>query len=124
MGALADFIRREFGSDPAAPKNKIRGPLAAIPAIPAIPRGPNSENSGNSSPPIVEINSRPVPVVSLDERRANVAHLLDRMADENERRRDWWKQPVDGWREGRLEWRSAEKGEATIIHLSNWRVRT
>ena len=58
-----------------------------------------------------------------EERRANVERLLDAMAAENERRRDWHAHPVEGWRESRLEWRSAETGEATVIHLSKWRGR-
>jgi hypothetical protein len=39
------------------------------------------------------------------------------MAAENERRRNWWREPVEGWREGRLVIRSALTGEATIIEL-------
>ena len=63
-------------------------------------------------------------LVALDEeRRDNVERLLDNMAIENGHRRDWNTQPVEGWREGRLEWRSAETGEATVINLSNWRGR-
>ena len=46
-------------------------------------------------------------VASLEERRAAVERLLDAMAAENERRRDWWREPPKGWREGRLELRSA-----------------
>jgi hypothetical protein len=34
-------------------------------------------------------------------------------------RLDWWKQPVAGWREGRLEIRSILTGEATVIRLSD-----
>ena len=60
----------------------------------------------------------------VSRRTARHVALLDAMAAENERRRDWHTQPVDGWREGRLEWRSAETGEATVIHLSNWRGRS
>jgi hypothetical protein len=57
-----------------------------------------------------------VPVVaSLKERRASVALLLDAMADENERRRGWWRDPVEGWREGRLVIRSALTGEANVL---------
>jgi len=54
-------------------------------------------------------------VASLKERRASVALLLDAMADENERRRGWWRDPVEGWREGRLVIRSALTGEANVL---------
>ena len=56
-------------------------------------------------------------VASLEERRAAVERLLAGMARENEARRDWHTKPVPGWREGRLEIRSAMTGEATIIDL-------
>ena len=58
------------------------------------------------------------------QRRANVERLLDAMAAENERRRDWHTQPVEGWREGRLEWTNASTGEATIIRFPNRRPRS
>lgn len=50
MGALADFIREEFGDVPRAPKIESGNALVAIPAIPAIPSRPNSETSENSDP--------------------------------------------------------------------------
>jgi hypothetical protein len=61
MGALADFIRQEFGDAPRAPKIESGDALAAIPAIPASPSRPNSGTSGNSSAPIAEFElpSRP-----------------------------------------------------------------
>jgi hypothetical protein len=52
-----------------------------------------------------------------EERRAGVVRLLDHMAAENARRRDWQNEPLQGWREGRLELRSAVTGEATVAHL-------
>lgn len=61
---------------------------------------------------------------SSERARANVVRLLDAMAAENDRRRDWHTQPVDGWREDRLELRSAETGEATIIYFPNRSART
>lgn len=54
---------------------------------------------------------------------SEVPRLLDRMAAENERRRDWHTHPVEGWREGRLEWRAATDGKATILHFPNRRER-
>jgi hypothetical protein len=50
--------------------------------------------------------------------RASVDRLLAAMGEENKRRRDWWRQPVDGWREGRLKIRSVIDGELTTIRLS------
>jgi hypothetical protein len=47
--------------------------------------------------------------------RASVDKLLAEMAAENECRRDWHKQPVPGWREGRLEWRNVVTGEETVL---------
>jgi DNA repair ATPase RecN len=35
--------------------------------------------------------------------RAKVEVLLDGMAAETEKRRDWYAQPVESWREGKLE---------------------
>ena len=59
----------------------------------------------------------PAVVASLEERRAAVERLLDAMSAETERRRDWWREPPKGWREGRLELRSALSSEATIIRF-------
>jgi hypothetical protein len=57
------------------------------------------------------------PVASLEERRAAVLALLDDLAAETERRRDWHTKPPEGWSEGRLELRSALTGEATVIRF-------
>lgn len=57
------------------------------------------------------------PAASLEERRAAVARLLDAMRAENERRRDWWREPVEGWSEGKLTLRSAVTGETMAIKL-------
>ncbi|HEY8213381.1 MAG TPA: hypothetical protein VIG36_04525 [Methylocystis sp.] len=46
---------------------------------------------------------------------AAVASRLDAMAAENERRRNWWTQPVEGWRKGRLTMRSIVTGEEVTI---------
>jgi hypothetical protein len=58
----------------------------------------------------------PSATVSTDT-RASVDRLIADMAAETERRRDWHKQPLQDWRAGRLEIRSALTGEATIIWL-------
>lgn len=42
---------------------------------------------------------------------------LERMARENEARRDWHTQPVEGWREGKLTICSATTGKETTINL-------
>jgi ribonuclease HI len=52
-----------------------------------------------------------------DDARASVALIIADMAAENERRRNWHKQPLDDWRAGRLEIRSVLTGETTIIRL-------
>lgn len=63
------------------------------------------------------------PVISLDERRAAVAALLDRMEAEGERRRDWHAQPVEGWREGRLTLRNIVRDETVVVDFMKWRAR-
>jgi len=49
--------------------------------------------------------------------RAAVEALRGAMAAEYAARREWWRIPVEGWREGRLTICSAVTGEATIIEL-------
>jgi hypothetical protein len=51
----------------------------------------------------------------LDDRRAAVERMRDAMEAEIEGRRDWHRQPVAGWREGRLAWRSIMTGETTVV---------
>jgi hypothetical protein len=55
--------------------------------------------------------------MSPDDARASVDCLLANMAAELERRRGWYAQPVEGWREGRLEIRSVLTGETATIRL-------
>jgi hypothetical protein len=54
--------------------------------------------------------------------RAGVEALLAGMSAENERRRDWFTQPVEGWREKRLTIRSVD-GETAIIQLARQNSR-
>ena len=54
---------------------------------------------------------------SADDARASVERLLDAMAAENARRRDWHAKPAEGWRDGRLELRNILTGEATVIRF-------
>jgi len=56
-----------------------------------------------------------------EERRAAVERLLDDMAAEAERRRDWWERPPEGWSEGRLKIRSAMTGDVTTVQLPKGR---
>ncbi len=59
-----------------------------------------------------------------EDARARVEAELDRMAAENERRRDWSVKPVEGWREGKLTIRSAVTGKTNVIQLPRGRGRT
>jgi hypothetical protein len=59
----------------------------------------------------------PPSATASDDARASVDRLLADMAAENERRRDWSKQPLSDWRAGHLEIRSAMTGGTTIIRL-------
>lgn len=58
---------------------------------------------------------------SLEERRAAVEAIYARMEAERERRRDWYAQPVEGWREGRLTLRNIVRDETVVIDLRKWR---
>jgi hypothetical protein len=58
----------------------------------------------------------PSAAVSADT-RASVDRLIADIVAENERRRDWHKQPLDDWRAGYIKIRSALTGETTIIRL-------
>ncbi len=54
---------------------------------------------------------------ATDDARASVAILTADMAAENERRRDWHKQPLSDWRAGYIKIRSALTGETTTIRF-------
>jgi hypothetical protein len=43
------------------------------------------------------------------------------MAAERERSRDWYAQPVDGWRDGRLTIRNIARDETVVVDLRKWR---
>lgn len=53
----------------------------------------------------------------LAEARAVVEALYAQMAAERERRRDWYTQPVEGWRDGRLTIRNIARDETVVIRL-------
>ena len=83
-----------------------------------LTQAPSVSSVSESGRHVLDIeDEKAAPAISLEQRRANVENLLDRMAVENERRRDWHTQPVDGWREGVLEWTNAKTGEANVIEL-------
>lgn len=53
---------------------------------------------------------------SLEEPLAAVEKLLDTMAEETERRREWWTRPPAGWPET-ITLRNIVRGETTTIRL-------
>jgi hypothetical protein len=58
---------------------------------------------------------------SLDDRRASVEKIYERMEAERERRIDWHAQPVEGWRDGRLTIRNIARDETVVVDLRKWR---
>ncbi|MFO1102479.1 MAG: hypothetical protein U1E20_06220 [Methylocystis sp.] len=52
----------------------------------------------------------------------SVARLFEEMAAEYARRRDWWKQPVEGWRAGRLTIRNIVRDETVVVDFQKWRA--
>ncbi len=68
----------------------------------------------------------PLPAVATplhEECRSSVERLLHEMAAEYERRRDWWRAPVEGWNDGRLTIRSIVDGTTTVVHVATQRGR-
>jgi hypothetical protein len=63
----------------------------------------------------------PSATVSADA-RASVDRLIADMTVENERRRNWHKQPLEDWRAGFLEIRSALTGERTRVLLHKRKI--
>lgn len=88
---------------------KVRGPREAVARWTPI--------IVEHKPEIVAEITRPAVVASLDERRAAVERMRDEMASEIEGRRDWYREPVAGWREGRLEWRNLKTGEHSVVRF-------
>jgi hypothetical protein len=93
----------------AAGTIKVRGPRDAV----ARWRPVIIENKAAL---LAELSTAPE-VVSLEERRAAVEALRDAMSAETAARRDWWRSPVPGWRDGRLEWRNLATGERAVIRF-------
>jgi hypothetical protein len=101
----------ELSATPAG-NIKVRGPREAVAAwTPIVIK--------NKDALLAELSSG----LSRADVRASVDALLADMAAENDRRRGWWREPVDGWREGRMEWRNVVTGETTVIRLAKRRTR-
>jgi hypothetical protein len=88
-------------------QNAKAGTSAPPAACPSLP-------SQNAIPPAAP----GLPPAEYAAARARVEVLLAGMAAENDKRRDWYAQPVEGWREGRLEIRGID-GETLTIELRN-----
>jgi hypothetical protein len=73
---------------------------------------PTASGDGPSTPAAPSVM-----VASLDDRRAAVEAMRDAMSAETAAHQDWHKQPVEGWREGRLEIRSVIDGSTTVIRF-------
>lgn len=79
--------------------------------------------TGPEPPSRCEPHPSPSPIAASDEdARVSVEQLLDATAAENERRRDWWREPVEGRSEGRLTIRSIVTGETRVIYLATERA--
>ncbi len=87
---------------------------AAISAISAI----REENQSDAV--AIPLLPAAIPVRGIAENSDSPEELRQRMAAENERRRDWFREPVEGWPE-RIEIRSALTGETTVINLNRTR---
>jgi hypothetical protein len=55
--------------------------------------------------------------IEAELRRTAVERRLDAMAAENAARREWWREPVEGRREGVLTIRSVVTGEEVVVSL-------
>ena len=102
---------RDVGTSPSAALNEgleLDAPSANPPTPTPIGTGPRP-----FVPPVTMILSP----AELEAARASVAAQYVAMAAEIEARRDWHKLPVPGWREGRLDIRSAMTGETTVVTL-------
>ena len=58
---------------------------------------------------------------SFEEKRASVEAIYAQMEAERERRRDWYAQPVEGWRDGRLTMRNIARDETVVVDFRKWR---
>jgi hypothetical protein len=52
---------------------------------------------------------------------AAVEAIYAQMEAERERRRDWYAQPVEGWRDGRLTIRNIARDETVVVDFRKWR---
>ncbi|WP_292530583.1 hypothetical protein [Methylocystis sp.] len=93
--------------------------LAAVAAV----HPENRQTAANAASaargePEIEI---PAPI-SLEDRRASVEKIYERMAAERERRWRWWEQPVEGWREGTLTLRNIARDETVVVDFNKWKA--
>jgi hypothetical protein len=58
---------------------------------------------------------------TFEDRQASVETIYAQMEAERERRRDWYAQPVEGWRDGRLTMRNIARDETVVIDFRKWR---
>ncbi len=101
-------LRRETGAEPSL----IAHETSAAKTISPRETGATRETGPR---PFVPPAARILSPAELEAARASVADQLAAMAEEIDARRDWYRQPVAGWREGRLSWRSIVDGEVTVI---------
>jgi hypothetical protein len=59
----------------------------------------------------------PIPPDLMERMRARRDEIIAILRAENEPKLDWWNQPVEGWREGRLVIRNIARDEITVINL-------
>jgi hypothetical protein len=86
-------------------------------SLPSPAENENPVTPVATSATFATLAATPAQSTPSDDASASVDNLLEAMAAENERRRDWWKQPVEGWREGRIAWRSVVTGEETVLRF-------
>jgi hypothetical protein len=94
---------------------------AAVAALAAL-HPENRQSAANAASAARGEPENEIPaLVSLEERRAAVEAIYAQMDAERERRRDWWAQPVEGWRDGRLTIRNIARDETVVVDLRKWR---
>lgn len=103
-------LRRETGAEPSLIAHETS-------AAETISPRETSATRETGARPFVPPVARILSPAELEAARASVAAQYVAMAAEIEARRHWHKLPVPGWREGRLDIRSAMTGETTVVTL-------
>jgi hypothetical protein len=94
---------------------------AAVAAIAALHPG-NRQTAANAASAARGEPENEIPATaSLEDRRASVEEIYAQMEAERERRRDWYAQPVEGWRDGRLTIRNIARDETVVVDFRKWR---